>query len=301
MGLLDDVIARQLKYIGVSEFLCYLAYTQNEKVKTVAKWLHAEDFEEDIISFIIEDYKITEMYRDENDEDDDYLDFLTDNLFKRIKLKGFNTMKYRDGETEECFDMDYHFFYKIEDLNEFSYLARLNLDFRDAKNFRYSVHIDDRVTATRIEDSDTENKIITPVLFTSTRNKSEKKEEEQKKLDRAERRKDPMYRYIDDVLEWIATEVPNDGTDDQDNDNEIKDNTKYSYLTTIGALLELMLTPKWGLDSNRALFQSQSAIINKILEKGLKGQGKTTLENRFRDANTALDDAKKKSDNLPRS
>lgn len=73
---------------------------------------------------------------------------------------------------------------------------------------------------------------------------------------------------------------------------QINDHTEKSYQTTIGLLLELMTTPK-GIDG-KAPFQSQATIIGDILDKDIQGQRKTTLENRFRDANLMLADAKKK-------
>lgn len=73
---------------------------------------------------------------------------------------------------------------------------------------------------------------------------------------------------------------------------QINDHTEKSYQTTIGLLLELMTTPK-GID-DKAPFQSQATIIGDILDKDIQGQRKTTLENRFRDANLMLADAKKK-------
>ena len=74
--------------------------------------------------------------------------------------------------------------------------------------------------------------------------------------------------------------------------SRLNDHTEKSYQTTIGLLLELMTTPK-GID-DKAPFQSQATIIGDILDKDIQGQRKTTLENRFRDANLMLTDAKKK-------
>lgn len=72
----------------------------------------------------------------------------------------------------------------------------------------------------------------------------------------------------------------------------LSEDTEKSYQTTIGLLLELMTTPR-GI-ANKAPFQSQATIIGDILDKDIQGQRKTTLENRFRDANLALANAKKK-------
>lgn len=72
---------------------------------------------------------------------------------------------------------------------------------------------------------------------------------------------------------------------------KLSERTEISYLTTIGLLLELMTTPK-GLD-NRAPFQSQNTIISDITDKGIYGQGKSTLETRFSEANRILESGKK--------
>lgn len=79
---------------------------------------------------------------------------------------------------------------------------------------------------------------------------------------------------------------------DKPTNEQINDHTEKSYQTTIGLLLELMTTPK-GID-DKAPFQSQATIIGDILDKDIQGQRKTTLENRFRDANLMLADTKKK-------
>lgn len=73
---------------------------------------------------------------------------------------------------------------------------------------------------------------------------------------------------------------------------KLSERTEKSYQTTIGLLLELMVTPK-GIDHKQP-FSSQAVIISEITDKGIYGQGKSTLETRFSDANSILNDAKKK-------
>ena len=73
---------------------------------------------------------------------------------------------------------------------------------------------------------------------------------------------------------------------------QLSERTEKSYQTTIGLLLELMVTPK-GIDHKQP-FSSQAVIISEITDKGIYGQGKSTLETRFSDANSILSDAKKK-------
>lgn len=72
---------------------------------------------------------------------------------------------------------------------------------------------------------------------------------------------------------------------------KLNERTEASYLTTIGLLLKLLTTPK-GLD-NKAPFQSQSTIIADIVDKKIYGQGKSTLETRFSEANRTLENSKK--------
>ncbi|WLG14318.1 hypothetical protein Q6344_02925 [Psychrobacter cibarius] len=77
-----------------------------------------------------------------------------------------------------------------------------------------------------------------------------------------------------------------------DDYQQLSERTEKSYQTTIGLLLELMVTPK-GIDHKQP-FSSQAVIISEITDKGIYGQGKSTLETRFSDANSILSDAKKK-------
>lgn len=78
--------------------------------------------------------------------------------------------------------------------------------------------------------------------------------------------------------------------------DELNDNSENSYLVTIGLLLELLKKSK-GFDKdnkpNKPLFDSNNQIIQDILNYDIYGQGKSTLENRFSKARTALDQAKK--------
>lgn len=280
MGLMDNVINRNSGYICINDFLCYIAATQSETIGTVATWLYAEDFEKHIKSYSIQDYKITK----ERGKTDSF-DALTVRLFDRIHDIAFNIISYgrvkSDENAEPCDD---NFFYKISRLKKLSYINDLGLDFNEAEDFAYTIHIDEHVTAKKKKN---EYDKAFPHTHSSCKSDLGK---EKDRLDDIHNQ-DPVFQSIEKVLKWSMEEVPERSND---TDDQVNDNTKYSYLTTIGVLLELMQTPKWILDSNRAPFQSQSVIINEILEKGLKGQGKTTLENRFRDANSALDDAKKK-------
>lgn len=74
-------------------------------------------------------------------------------------------------------------------------------------------------------------------------------------------------------------------------DNIPSERTEKGYLTTIGILLDMMTIPKW-IDS-RPPFPSQAKIIEEIAERKIYGQGKSTLEKRFSDANDQLSEINK--------
>ncbi len=74
--------------------------------------------------------------------------------------------------------------------------------------------------------------------------------------------------------------------------NQLNERNEKSYQTTIGLLIELMTSPK-GIESKQP-FSSQAVIISAIVEQSIYGQGKSTLESRFSNANDVLADVKKK-------
>lgn len=298
VGLMDDVKKRSLQYISVTDFLFYLAYTQGEQVSTVVAWLYAEDFEKSITSYIIDkNYKIIEVFR--NDDSQNF-DISTDRLFKELQEKSFNHLLNEEDEENKYFkkiDPSYYSFsYRIKDLNQFSYIKKLELDFNLSRSFFYNVHIDNYVSAREREKGYFDDLYI----YSSCSTKSElgKAEDKRIELDAELTKFNSINKKINDIINQALEESENCNISELESD--VKENTKYSYLTTIGLLLELMQTPKWGLEGNKPPFQSQSAIINEILEKSIKGQGRTTLENRFSEANLILADAKKKNIDLPR-
>lgn len=71
----------------------------------------------------------------------------------------------------------------------------------------------------------------------------------------------------------------------------LNERTETSYLNTIALLLEIMQTPK-GIPA-KAPFDSQNQIIQLIENMNIQGQKKSTLETRFSNANTTLEQAKK--------
>ncbi|MGM8870443.1 hypothetical protein ACS8E3_02010 [Psychrobacter sp. 2Y5] len=86
----------------------------------------------------------------------------------------------------------------------------------------------------------------------------------------------------------------NDQLNEQaDTSDILNDRNEKSYQTTIGLLLELMTVPK--IEGDRPPFTSEAVIIGKIADKSIYGQGKTTLETRFRDVKTTLEQVKKRA------
>ena len=71
----------------------------------------------------------------------------------------------------------------------------------------------------------------------------------------------------------------------------LNDRTEKSHLITIGILLDLLTTPK--NPNQKPTYGNQTAVLNTILEYGIYGQGKSTLETRLGNANNALEQAKK--------
>lgn len=73
--------------------------------------------------------------------------------------------------------------------------------------------------------------------------------------------------------------------DNQNQDMVLNEKSKSNYLITIGILLELCQTKK---------YTSQADIINAITDMDIQGQKERILQNRFSDANKALEQARKK-------
>lgn len=94
---------------------------------------------------------------------------------------------------------------------------------------------------------------------------------------------------LESKLEQAKTDLADISIDDS---KQLNARTEKSYQTTIGLLLELMISPK-GFDGKKP-FPSQAVIISEIVEQSIYGQGKSTLESRFSNANDVLSDVKKK-------
>lgn len=75
--------------------------------------------------------------------------------------------------------------------------------------------------------------------------------------------------------------------------NQLNEHNEKSYQNTIGLLLELMTSPR--AKGGKPPFPSETDIIARISDKAVGGQGKTKLQERFRDAKLTLADTKKKT------
>lgn len=106
-----------------------------------------------------------------------------------------------------------------------------------------------------------------------------------------EDRESKKVKFLTKQLSKVSAELAASKT----NSNEpIDDRSEKSYLNTIGLLLELMTSPR--AEGGQAPFPSESDIIARVnvKEKSVYGQGKSTLEERFRDAKLILADTRKK-------
>lgn len=77
-------------------------------------------------------------------------------------------------------------------------------------------------------------------------------------------------------------------------DEELDDRSEKSYLNTIGLLIEVMTEPR--SEGGTAPFPSEAVVIAKIASKGIYGQGKTKIGDRFKVAKQMLNDEKKKKE-----
>ncbi len=77
-------------------------------------------------------------------------------------------------------------------------------------------------------------------------------------------------------------------------DEELDDRSEKSYLNTIGLLIEVMTEPR--TEGGTAPFSSEAVVITKIASKGIYGQGKTKIGDRFKVAKQMLNDEKKKQE-----
>ena len=77
-------------------------------------------------------------------------------------------------------------------------------------------------------------------------------------------------------------------------DEELDGRSEKSYLNTIGLLIEVMTEPR--SEGGTAPFPSEAVVIAKIASKGIYGQGKTKIGDRFKVAKQMLNDEKKKKE-----
>ncbi len=81
-------------------------------------------------------------------------------------------------------------------------------------------------------------------------------------------------------------------------DDKLNERSEKSYLHTIGLLIEVLTEPR--SEGGTAPFSSEAMIIGKISDKGVYGQAKSKLGERFKEAKDALfDERKKKIKSLP--
>jgi hypothetical protein len=284
VSLIDRLIEPTKDYISFRDFICHLSGLNNQPVYEVATYLLHHDLSDKDFYYIDTDYKIIKA--DFNDKSIEY--FLT--KIQMSVIWGADDWIFHNGKsleqlsddvrikiTELCFN-EMHSFFKKSELLNFKPLEGL-------------LHFDDKTLADADDYSDS--------------------------LEHASEKIDKLMRSLSDSDFLIGTltlghneqlAAANDKIKQQEEDinrlNEqlnkkantsdiLSDRTEKSYQTTIGLLLELMTVPK--VEGDRPPFTSEAVIIGRIADKLIYGQGKTTLETRFRDVKTTLEQVKKKA------
>ncbi|WP_440464943.1 hypothetical protein [Psychrobacter sp. ASPA161_6] len=132
MKLSEDFENEKQEYIGSDEFIYYLKVLLNESLMDIVSYLKRNDFEKVINSYTINQFNI--IKQSENLKEQGF-DKRTKDLLQRthgFAMFEFNICAgfFTDPEDK---DFDQDFFYKIAELEELDFIAKLNLDFRDIK------------------------------------------------------------------------------------------------------------------------------------------------------------------------
>ena len=102
---------------------------------------------------------------------------------------------------------------------------------------------------------------------------------------------DSQAELIAELKEQLDRQANQQSDTPAETERLLNDRTEKSHLITIGILLDLLTTPK--NPNQKPTYGNQTAVLNTILEYGIYGQGKSTLETRLGNANNALEQAKK--------
>lgn len=255
MGLMDKIKEEfEQTYISIEDFILYLAFRLEEPVETVVSWLLYNGFDKNISS-----YEVDKHYRiycgDKTNGSDDNIS----QYFEQISIDGYfgyqeylNDDEYHyDGDEDPSYDVysliNRDFYLKLDDINRLKYITSLNpnLNFLDARKYRYDVHLCDSISA-RLDTNSYPGIKFYPALIYS-------------KLDRGKIKETPLnnnqpfeainFKALSKVIEWVASgkELPNQdqgkGANDEDNESEASVSIRSQDKKLI-AVLALLLASK---------------------------------------------------------
>ena len=156
VGIMEDIRRKHLReFINVIDFLCYIAYTQNESVKDVVSWLYYHNFDEDVTSCHTDKHcRLLAC------ESDDGIDICIDNLFEQISIGGYQNyyLYLEEVENKDEYELDGYtvvdnqFGFDIKELQELDYIKELNIDISNAPFYSYTIYIDDKVSVKPITE-----------------------------------------------------------------------------------------------------------------------------------------------------
>ena len=282
MALFDEITQELKKYVSVERFLYYLSARSDESIRNVVAWLIFKKFDEQIQSYFVDEFA-----RETACEKDNDIDILTNRFFYQIGIFDYTSyikflsdyQDFTDGLIKEKeFErshlkgyeiVDKDFYYKIDDLKNLNILTRFNLNFDEINDFNYKVDYYDNV-------------IMKKPLIMAGRAITH----DSVTLQQIEATQSNPHDPIKEPLAYRLHEAIYIDNNDNNDMIEIDYETKQSYLVTIGLLVEMIQQKK---------YSSQTDIITSISERKIIGQGKTTLENRFKFANIAKQEQIKKS------
>lgn len=288
MSLIDRLIEPTKDYISFRDFICHLSGLNNQPVYEVATYLLHHDLSDKDFYYIDGDYKIIKADFD----DKSIKHFLTeiqmsviwgadDWIFHNSKSLEQLSDDVRMKITELYFNNMHSFFKKSELLNFKPLEGLLHFDDEtltnaDSNSVCVEQQLDEALEKIeRLMQSLADSNFL---IGTLTLGHNEQLAAANAKIKQQEQ----DIKKLNEQLNKKA-----------DTGDILSDRNEKSYQTTIGLLLELMTIPK--VESVRPPFTSEAVIIGRITDKSIYGQGKTTLETRFRDAKMTLEQTKKKA------
>jgi X-X-X-Leu-X-X-Gly heptad repeat protein len=293
VSLIDRLIEPTKNYISFRDFLFHLSSSNNEPLYEVVTYLLHHDLNSIGFYNIDTDYKII---RFEPFEFNTVTDFL-DEVQKSLVLTADKWIFSSSESLDELMESDrrlltttvmkaMHSYFKKSELLSFKPLDGL-LHF-DAESIADADSNSDCVEQRLDEALEKIDRLMQSLadsnflIGTLTLGHNEQLADANAKIKQQEQDIEKLNEQLNQQADKLA-----------DGSYQLNDRNEKSYQTTIGLLIELMTVPK--VESDRPPFTSEAVIIGRITDKSIYGQGKTTLETRFRDAKMTLEQTKKKA------